>query len=67
MPTTKASTRAVNKYMNKAYDRINFIVKKGQKEIIGTAAAAAGQSVNGYIWQAVQERMERDSSDASKG
>lgn len=56
----KASTRAHNKYNSKTYDRINYVVVKGEKEQIKAAADGAGQSVNAYITQAVRERMERE-------
>lgn len=62
MPTSKAQQKAVNKYMSANYDRINLTVPKGKKEEIGTAAKKAGQSVNAYINQAINERMEKDSS-----
>lgn len=42
-------TKATNKYHKKAYDRINLIVKKGEKEIIKTRADKLGKSVNQYI------------------
>lgn len=44
-----ARTVANNKYNEKAYERINLVVKKGNKEKIQAAATAAGESVNGYI------------------
>lgn len=59
----KAQTRATNKYINKAYDRINLTVPKGEKEKIAQAAADAGQSVNAYIGQAINERMEREANE----
>ena len=49
-----------NKYIAKAYDRINLTVPKGKKETISKAAQQAGQSVNAYINQAIDERIERD-------
>lgn len=55
----KASTRAQNKWIEKTYDRINLTVPKGDKEKIAIAAAAAGQSVNAYINQAINERMNK--------
>ena len=58
MPASKAHIKATNKWMAKAYDRINLTVPKGHKEAIQTAAAAAGQSVNAYINQAIDARME---------
>ena len=49
-----------NEYNSKAYDRINFILPKGEKEKVRAAADQAGQSVNAYIAQALAERMTRD-------
>ena len=48
-----------NDYISKAYDRINLLVPKGDKDEIKAAADAAGQSVNAYILDAVRERMQR--------
>lgn len=56
---TKPSTRAKVKYNDKAYDQINFRVKKGEKERIAEAAQNAGVSLNAYIVQAVEEKMGR--------
>lgn len=56
----KASAASKNKYNAKAYDRINFVVPKGKKDIIKAAAAAAGQSTNAYIVQAVRDRIARE-------
>ena len=58
---SKAQQKAVNKYVKNNYDRINVTFPKGQKEIITEAAQAAGESVNGYIKKAVDERIARDS------
>lgn len=60
MPTTKAQQRAVNKYMKENYDRVNLTLPKGQKERLKARAGAQGQSVNGYILEAVNEKMERE-------
>ena len=56
----KASTRAQNKYISKAYDRINLTVNKGEKDTIKAHAEAQGESVNGFINRAIKETMERD-------
>lgn len=45
----KASTRAQNKYIAKAYDRINLTVPKGRKQAVEVHATAHGESVNGLI------------------
>ena len=60
MPASKAQQRATNKYISKAYDRINLTVPKGQKEIIQAHAEAQGESVNGFIGRAILETIERD-------
>ena len=49
MPTTKASQKAVNKYMKANYDRINLTVPKGRQTAIKAFAEERGESVNGYI------------------
>ena len=60
MPASKAQQRAQNKWISKAYDRINLTVPKGRKETIQAHAAAQGESVNGFIGRAIEEAMERD-------
>lgn len=56
----KASTRAQNKYIEKAYDRINLTVPKGEKDVIKAFAESRGESVNGFIYRAICEAMERN-------
>lgn len=63
---SKAQQISVNKYVQKNYDRINVTFPKGQKELIKAAATAAGESVNGYIKKAVDDRMERESGTGSE-
>ena len=53
MPATKAQQKAVNKYMAKAYDRINLTVPKGDKDKIKAHADSTGESVNGFIKRAI--------------
>ena len=48
-----------NQFNAMKYDRINFLVPKGEKEIIKAAADHAGKSVNAYILEAVHEKMDR--------
>lgn len=59
-----ARIRNNNRWTNAHYDRINLAVPKGKKEVIQTAAAVHGQSVNAYINRAVDDRMERDDAQA---
>ncbi len=57
----KASTRAKNKYAAKAYDRITLLVPKGGKDTIKAAAVETiGGSINGYVNQAINERLQKD-------
>lgn len=46
-----------NQYIKEKYDRINLTVPKGKKPQIKEAATAAGQSVNEYINEAIDEKM----------
>ena len=48
-----------NQFNAKKYDRISFLVPKGEKEAIKSAAERAGKSVNSYILEAVHKQMER--------
>ena len=56
---SKAHQKAVEKYNSINYDRLTFRVKKEDTESIKAAAAAAGLSVNGFIYEAVQEKMQK--------
>ena len=56
----KASTRAHNKYIAKAYDRINLTVPKGKKDTIQAHAEARGESVNGFINRAIDHQISQD-------
>lgn len=62
MAVSKAQQKAQNKWIAKAYDRVNLTLPKGQKEVVQAHAAAHGESVNGFIGRAISETMERDSS-----
>ena len=65
-PASKAQQRAVSKYMKENYDEIKVRVEKGQKEIIKAHAESQGKSVNGFINEAIEEKMERDSKKAGE-
>lgn len=61
MPASKAQQKAQNKWIGKTYDRINLTVAKGKKE---TIQAHAGKSVNRFINEAIDEKLERDNGGA---
>ena len=48
---------ATARYNKKTYDRINIIVKKGQRDIIKAYAASQGKSLNRFILDAVEKEM----------
>lgn len=62
MPVSKAQQKATNKYISKAYDRVNLTLPKGQKDELQAHAMAQGESVNAFINRAIMETMERDST-----
>lgn len=61
MPRTKSGEfnqiAYQNEYNKMNYDRIEIKVPKGKKAVIKEATKAAGQSVNEFINQAIDERM----------
>ena len=63
MPTTKAGQKAVNKYIAKAYDRVNLVLKKDTsptKDEVQAAADAEGVSLNAYIVAAISQQLSKN-------
>lgn len=60
-PISKAQQKAVAKYMKNNYDEIKVRVTKGKREMIKTAADAVGKTLNKYINEAIDEKMQGDS------
>ena len=54
---------ATARYNKKAYDRINVIVKKGQREIIKAFAASQGKSLNRFICDAIAFQINQAEQD----
>lgn len=52
-----------NDYIARTYDRINLTVPKGQKDLIKAHAEAQGKSVNSFINEAIDEKMEREKKE----
>lgn len=48
-----------NAFIAKNYDRVNLTLPKGEKEKIKKAADAVGMSVNGFIQEAIREKMNK--------
>lgn len=57
---SKAQQRATNKYIAKAYDRVNLTLPKGRKDEVKAHAEQRGESLNGFIQRAIEETIERD-------
>lgn len=57
---TEAQAKAAKKYLKESVEDIRIRVPKGHKGTIKAAADSVGESVNGYIKKAIDERMERD-------
>ena len=55
-----AQKEATARYNKKTYDRIDVVVKKGQREIIREFASSQGKSLNGFICEAIYEKMNRE-------
>ena len=54
---------ASRKYKEKSIKRVPLDMQLTDYEALKAAAAAAGEPVNTYIKRAIQERIERDSSN----
>lgn len=63
----KTSTASKAKYNAKAYDRINIAVPKGRKEEIKACADACGQSINAFVVEAIDEKVEREKEKGNSG
>ena len=58
-----AQKEATARYNKKAYDRINVIVKKGQRQIIKDFAASQGKSLNRFICDAIDAEMNKSKTE----
>lgn len=59
----KTSTASKQKYNEKAYDRVALSVKKGTKQMLQDVAKSKGESINGYIKNAVQKQYKDDTGE----
>lgn len=55
-----AQKEATARYNKKAYDRIDLVVKKGQRQIIKDFAASQGKSLNRFICDAIEKEMNQE-------
>ena len=61
----ESQKRATTKYENKVYEKLCIRIREDRdgltRDELTRIAAAAGQSVNEYVLQAIRERIERGS------
>ncbi len=60
MKYSDAQKEATARYNKKAYDRIDVVVKKGQRQIIKDFAASQGKSLNRFICDAIEAQMKKE-------
>lgn len=61
----KASTKAQNKYIAKAYDRVNLTLPKGRKAELQAYVKQRGESLNSFIGRAIEQLIKCDSVKSS--
>lgn len=66
-PASKAQQKAVAKYMKENYDIFQVRMPKGKKEQVKAAAESAGKSLNGYINEAIDEKMQTEQGGQQHG
>ena len=59
MKYSDAQKEATARYNKKTYDRINVIVRKGQRQIIKHFAASQGKSLNRFICDAIEAERKK--------
>ena len=55
-----AQKEATARYNKKAYDRIDVVVKKGQRQIIKDYATSQGKTLNRFIVDAIEYQMNKE-------
>ena len=67
MPVSKAQQKATHKYIKNHYDRMELMLKKGEKDKIKAHAERHSESVNAFVVRAIYETIERDNSADENG
>lgn len=57
MKYSNAQKEATARYNKKTYDRIELVVKKGQRQLIKDFAASRGKSLNRFICDLIETEM----------
>ena len=63
MPVSEAQKKATAKYEQQNYDKILLRLEKGKKDRIKFYAENRGESLNGFINKAIDEKIERDTDN----
>lgn len=63
MATSEAQLKASKKYISEKLDEIRFRVPKGEREILKQHAEKMGESLNKFLYRAVNETMMRDNQE----
>ena len=63
---TDARKEGNRKWDTANLDRVSIAMPKGKKDDIKAASSAVGESMNQYIINAVEQRMERDKEKAGE-
>ena len=58
---SKAQRQAVQRYVSKNYDRVVLTLPKGKRDVIKDIADQNDMSMNAYITQAIDEKIQRES------
>ena len=66
-PASKVQQNAVAKCMKENYDIFQVRMPKGKKEQVKAAAESAGKSLNGYINEAIDEKMQTEQEGQQHG
>lgn len=57
-------TEYKNKWLSQNCDRVNLVLKKGQKSAIQEIASSSGKSLNAFIVEAIEEKISREKAPA---
>ena len=66
MPVSQAQKKATAKYEQQNYDKVLLRLEKGKKDKIKLHAENRGESLNGFINKAIDEKMERDKASTTQ-
>lgn len=63
MTDKSKATAYKNSFNAEKYDRVGLMLKKGSKTTLQEAAKDKGESINGYIKNAIQTRYKADTGE----